>query len=407
MLLVTNKTIDKLKYDLVRDRLIDIDSLNFAQEKAEKNATNLSDELIKEGLISENTLLSFIQEKLHIPYVELSDYEPDVSCLKYVSSDDARKYNIFPLFKIEDVLTLAMSDPIDLFAINNITPDNFSIEPVVCAESAIREAIQKYYDGTISAGDVSWAQRLLSENLSDEVISQIISEIIENAIDENSSAIYFERTNDGMNISFDKKQAGFIPAIFTPRFVYELSSNFAKFSFVDENIPQNTRFDFLYNNKVYSVVAGFLPTMFGARISLIINSPLPEISSELQNKLSLLTESHAFIGIEQGTSCDFIYSVAEYIGETKSVLMVENFAKYSLKNIAQIETGKNTGLYFDEILKQAELQDFEVIFFEKIYTKEQFEKLKLLSKERTIFTISVGNNQRDFDYFIDKHGKIS
>ena len=105
MLLVTNKTIDKLKYDLVRDGLVDLDGLNFAQEKAEKQATNLSEELIKENLLSEKALLRFIQDKLHIPYVDLSDYNPDISCLKYISYDNAQKYNIFPLFNITSLFS--------------------------------------------------------------------------------------------------------------------------------------------------------------------------------------------------------------------------------------------------------------------------------------------------------------
>ena len=409
MLLVSNKTLDKLKYDLVRDGLVELDGLNSAQENAEKKATNLSEELIRQNLLSEKSLLNFIQEKLHIPYVELSDYKPDISCLKYISHEDAQKYNIFPLFKIEDVLTIAMSDPLDLFAINNIfTLENITIEPVVCAENAIREAISKYYDSPMAdSQDVFWTQRLLTENLSDEIISQIISDIIKNAIDEKCSAVYFERTEDGINVCFDKKQSGFIPNILAARFVYELAVNYAKMAFIDESIPQNTRFDFLYDGREYSVVTGFLPTKFGARISLLINNPLPDISSDLRNKMNLILEAPAFIGFASETDDNFIYAVAEYIAQTKSVLMVENIVKYALDNVAQVETGKNTGIYFDEILKHAELQNFEAVFWEKIYTKEQFEKLKLLSKERFVFARAIGNALGEFDFIINGSGKVS
>ena len=409
MLLLTNKTIDKLKYDLVRDGLVDMDGLNFALEKAQKYSTNLSEELINENLISEKKLLNFIQEKLHIPYVELSDYTPDITCLKYVSYENAEKYRIFPLFKIEDVLTIAMSDPLDLFAINNLfLKENVLIEPVVCAEKAVLDAIKKYYnndDGASSAKN--WTQRLINENLNDEIINYTITDMIKNAIDDDCEAIYFERKEEGMNIYFDKKHTGFIPNILATRFVYNLRNVFAHTAFVDENAPQNTKFDFKYKNNTYCILLSFLPTKYGTRISLLINPPLAQLENEIISKLDLLLEAPALIGLSCDIKDNFVYSFAQYAALKKSVLMIENLVKYELDNVIQVETGKNTGIYFDEIIKQIELQNFDVVFFEKIYTQEQFEKLKMFSKEKSIFVTAFGDNIGKFDYFIDKNGKIS
>ena len=53
-----------------------------------------------------------MESKLHIPYVNLEDYSPDTKCFSYIAFADARRYRIIPLFKIEDVLTVAMSDPL-------------------------------------------------------------------------------------------------------------------------------------------------------------------------------------------------------------------------------------------------------------------------------------------------------
>ena len=146
MLLLTNKTIEKLQHDLVRDGLIDLDTLLLVQNDAQNHSTTVADELIKQNIINEKELLRFVEKKLHIPYVELEDYSPDTNCLKYLNIENAQKYNIFPLFKIEDVLTIAMADPLNLFVINNLFElENVNIEAVICSESSIKNAIQYYY----------------------------------------------------------------------------------------------------------------------------------------------------------------------------------------------------------------------------------------------------------------------
>jgi type IV pilus assembly protein PilB len=118
--LLTNKTIEKLKYDLVRDGLINYDDLSKAEETSETMSLNLAQVLIQTNLITEDSLLSFIEAKLHIPYVNLDDYILDKKCLHYITKNDAKKYRIIPLFKIEEVLTIAMADPLDLFFINTL-----------------------------------------------------------------------------------------------------------------------------------------------------------------------------------------------------------------------------------------------------------------------------------------------
>ena len=94
-----------------RDKMFDLiftEIINELVEKAEELANvqsiNIGQALINSGILAEDTLLKFLESKLHIPYVNLEDYEPDTKCFKYVSFADARRYRIIPLFKIEDVL---------------------------------------------------------------------------------------------------------------------------------------------------------------------------------------------------------------------------------------------------------------------------------------------------------------
>ena len=101
--LVTNKTIDKLKYDLVRNNIITFEDIEKAQEMANVQNINLGQVLINTSMISEHDLLKFLEEKLHIPFVDLEDYEIDKKCLGFISYNEAVTYKMLPLFEIEDI----------------------------------------------------------------------------------------------------------------------------------------------------------------------------------------------------------------------------------------------------------------------------------------------------------------
>ena len=99
---VKNKTLDKLKYDLVRENLISFENIEKAEEIAEAQNINFGQVLINSNLITEKELLSFIEQRLHIPYVDLENYTLDPGCIKYIAYNDAIQYKVIPLFKIEN-----------------------------------------------------------------------------------------------------------------------------------------------------------------------------------------------------------------------------------------------------------------------------------------------------------------
>ena len=84
-----NKTIDKLKYDLVRDGLVTYDDIEHAQELAIAQNTNIGQVLINTQMIREDVLMKFLEEKLHTPSVDLENYSIDKKCLDYVTYKDA------------------------------------------------------------------------------------------------------------------------------------------------------------------------------------------------------------------------------------------------------------------------------------------------------------------------------
>ena len=413
MLLLTNKTIEKLKYDLVREKLIDFDVLQVAQKNSEKNSTTLSEELVAAGFITEKELLAFIEERLHIPFVELSDYAPDKNCLQYISVENAKKFNIFPLFRIEDVLTIAMSDPLDLFTINTLFEMNeVSIEPIIASEKAIKAAIEQYYLGVdIDSSVDNWQELLISDNLSDELLRKSITGILDEAIRNSVSQVCFERSSQGVSLFFDKELKANIPLIIVPRFFFELKA-IANLDTENEDVPQNSKFVYSFQNNDYSIYSSIFPAKFLQRISLLINQPIIPLANygiDIK-KLDTIFEQPALIAINykaEIANSTFDYSLAEYLSTKKSVLMVENSSKYQINNIVQVEMNKNVGIYFDEIIKQIDFQNFEVIFWKQVCSKEQLSTLKLLSKNKiVVLSNCFADLKEQADYIINTNGII-
>ena len=202
---VTNKTLEKLKYDLVRAGLVPYEIIEQAEEIAVAQNITIGQVLINSGAITEEAIIKFLESKLHIPSVNLEDYTLDKNCLKYVNFSDARKYKIIPLFKIEDTLTVAMADPLDLFAIDKIVETaECSIEPVISSETSILKKIEEYYKSDVTVGEIftkseregfDWRDELHSEDLSDNHMQKIIRAILKQAIIEQVHELNFQKEN--------------------------------------------------------------------------------------------------------------------------------------------------------------------------------------------------------------------
>lgn len=402
MLLLTNKTIEKLQHDLVRDGLIDLDILISVQNNAQKHSVTLAEELIKQKIMSEEDLLRFIEKKLHIPYVELDNYSPDINCLHYLTTENAQRYNIFPLFKIEDVLTIAMADPLDLFAINNLFElNNITIEPVICSANSIQNAINKYYLNKTSQ-ETKWQDMIIADNISDETIKTVISSIFSDAIKSNTQNIIFENSQNALNICFDKNLVGYVPSILSNRFLFEFK-NFINLNTEIENVAQTTTFIYFIGNTNYSCFIAIFYTQKGFRVSINIHkitNDLKDFNLSVEEIINLCS-TPKLIGLKlQDAKKTLAYTLANVLNNKNSILFIENKSLYDIQNVTQIETNNNTSIYFDEIIKQIEYQNYDIIFWEKIYQKEQLDILKLLSKEKIIIIQTTEDLLEYCDYIL-------
>ena len=131
---------------LVREKRISLQQLRDAQAEQKKNNTTLSYSLAKMGFISDKEITDFLSNKYHVQSVDLSEYDIDADVVKLVPEEVAERHRIIPISRSGSSLIVAMSDPSNLHAIDDIKfLTNYNVEPVVASEAAIMIAIERYY----------------------------------------------------------------------------------------------------------------------------------------------------------------------------------------------------------------------------------------------------------------------
>src|SRR5213079_2952363 len=139
----------KLGEILVRENLISPQHLRQALDYQREHGGRLGYNLVKLGLVSDDTITAVLSRQYGIPSVNLELFDIDDSVLRLIPQEVAEKYSVLPLSRVGATLTLAMVDPTNVFAMDDIKfMTGLNIEPVVVSEAGVQEAIAKYYDST-------------------------------------------------------------------------------------------------------------------------------------------------------------------------------------------------------------------------------------------------------------------
>ncbi len=417
---VTNKTLEKLKYDLVRSGLVPFETIEQAAEIALAQNINIGQVLINIGAITEEAIIKFLESKLHIPSVNLEDYTLDRNCLKFVNFSDARKYKIIPLFKIEDTLTVAMADPLDLFAIDKIVETaECSIEPVIATEASILKKIDEYYKTDITVGEIfteeeregfDWRNELHSEDLSDNHMQKIIRAILKQALIENVHEITFQKEADGLGVNFKKNGEilvkGEIPNVLKASFISRLKT-LAELDPSVSEVPQLGKLCFKVDDIAVIASISTFPTIMGERIFLKIYMPPKKLAeiihSEKQMQIlnNAINESGIILvcGAPLSGKTHVIYSLLLEIAnraKNKNIMTLESLAKYNLDGVNQCELNENINFNMDKASRFIEFQSPDIIYLEGVKTKEIFDYFaSLVYENKTILMEFLANNMEE------------
>lgn len=155
----------KLGQLLIEGGLINEKQLDDALRSQKTTHERLGSVLIKQGVLTEDTITSFLSQQYGVPSINLEDFDIDASICRLIPPKTAKKYEVIPISRIGSTLTVAMVDPSNVFAIDDIKfMTGYNVEPVVAPESAIKAAIGKFYGGSGDGGvSQTPAQMLIEE----------------------------------------------------------------------------------------------------------------------------------------------------------------------------------------------------------------------------------------------------
>src|SRR5436190_5534698 len=137
---------------LLKEKRITPDQLQQALNHQKANGGKLAFNLVKMGFVKDEEITALLSKQYGVPSIALSNFEIDPAVIKLVPSETAQKYQIVPLSRAGATLTIAMTDPTNVFAMDDIRfMTGYNVEPVVASETAVIEAIQRYYPAAAKA----------------------------------------------------------------------------------------------------------------------------------------------------------------------------------------------------------------------------------------------------------------
>ncbi|MGC2390690.1 MAG: ATPase, T2SS/T4P/T4SS family, partial [Candidatus Acidiferrum sp.] len=283
---------------LVKDSLISADQLKQALDYQKKSGGRLGTCLVKLGLVSDDDITAVLSRQYGVPSINLKFYEVDPAVIKLVPQETAVRYQIVPLSRVGSTLTIAMTDPTNVFAMDDIKfMTGFNVEPVVASETAIGEAINKFYGSAESVeeldkvmkdltGDDADALELASEEAEMDLASleaaaeeapiiKLVNLILTDALKRGASDIHVEPYEKEYRVRFridGQLQNVMAPPMKLKDAITSRIKIMSKLDISEKRLPQDGRImiKFLKDGKKKELDfrVSTVPTLFGEKIVL-------------------------------------------------------------------------------------------------------------------------------------------
>src|SRR5712664_439119 len=281
---------------LVKESLITRDQLQKALEFQRANGGTLGNCLTKMGFITDDDITGVLSRQYGVPSINLKYYEIDPNVIKLIPQDTASRYQVIPLSRVGSVLTIAMTDPTNVFAMDDIKfMTGFNVEPVVASESAIGDAIARFYGGSASnheelsnlmkdlvdeenelelAAEESEMDLASLEKAAEEApIIKLVNLILTDSVKRGASDIHIEPYELEMRVRF--RIDGQLATVMTPplRLKDAITSRLkimAKLDIAEKRLPQDGRIMIKYKadgkKKELDFRVSTVPTLYGEKV---------------------------------------------------------------------------------------------------------------------------------------------
>lgn len=381
---------------LFESGLISQEQLQQALTEQNKTKRKLGDVLIAQGFITEQQLIEVLELQLGIPHVSLFKYQIDPAITQIIPESMAKRYQVLPFMKDGSKLTVAMVDPLDYFAIEDLRMSTgFRIEPAISSRDELQRAIAHYYglrdSMSLMMGELPSQDEIEETEITDEAspIVRLVNQMIQQAVHLKASDIHVDPGESDVVIRYridgvlrterhiPKQMQGFMTARL---------KIMAKLNIAERRLPQDGRIKLQFDLKMVDIRVSSLPTMHGEKIVLRLLDlstgvkPIEQLGFDPQNAVwfrEMIEQPYGILLITGPTGSGkttTLYSALNLLNtESSNVITIEDPVEYQLEGVNQVQVNPAIGLTFASGLRSILRQDPNIVMVGEIRDDETAE----------------------------------
>ncbi|NLD50428.1 MAG: Flp pilus assembly complex ATPase component TadA [Clostridiaceae bacterium] len=390
---------------LVEVGLISREQLEEALNTQKMTGKRLGEVLISEGFVTQEDIIQVLEFQLGIPHVVLERYKINQAASLLIPENLARRYELIPISQQNDILTVAMSDPLNVFAIDDVSIySGMEVQPVIASSIEILKAIDKYYGNQHALQaveefkkenessfkiDIDSLDQQINEEVNNAPAVKLVNSIIEQAIRSRASDIHIEpfskfiriRTRiDGEMVESMKTDVGIMNALSTRIKII------SGMNITEKRVPQDGRVTVKVDGKDYDLRTSVLPTVYGEKIVfriadkssfLLSKDQLGFNEDDREKFVRILQNPHGIVLVTgptgSGKSTTLYAALGEINKPNVNIITVEDPVEALIEGVNQVQVNNRAGLTFAAGLRSILRQDPNVIMLGEIRDSETAE----------------------------------
>jgi type IV pilus assembly protein PilB len=389
---------------LLEQEMVTKEQLQECKQLQRSTGRSLPDLLVEKGYISEEDVTITLSDQLGIPHIRIAHYSISKEVLTEVPETLARQYQILPVSVTGDTLTLAMSNPLNIMALDDLRMlTSYEIEPVVAVATELRDAVNKHYGGDkadeafnrlvpdddenasmeeVETRDDGPEDLSLEMGAEDEPVKKLVRLVLYNGLERGCSDVHVEPFEKVMRVRYrvdGTLEEGKAPPKSMQHNIIARFKIIAGCRIDEHRLPQDGRCRMRYNGREIDFRVGFLPTRHGEKIVLRVLDkgnlsldldkmgfePQPieafKVSLKLPHGLMLIT------GPTGSGKTTTLYSALHKLNNPETnVVTVEDPVEYELYGVNQVQVQSTIGFTFANALRQILRQDPDVVMIGEI-----------------------------------------
>ncbi|MDE4541668.1 ATPase, T2SS/T4P/T4SS family [Thermoanaerobacterium sp. R66] len=391
---------------LVEVGLLDENQLNNAIKIQKKTGEKLGKILVKEGYLTEEQIIEALEFQLGIPHIDMKKVFIDANVAKLIPESMAKRHVAIPIKKENDSIFVAMADPLNIFAIDDIKlVTKLDVKPLIASEDGILKAIDRVFGKEeaeravqdfkkeLSHDNAEEDSNLLKDISEDEINNapavRLVNSIIEQAVKNRASDVHIEPTENDLRVRFRiDGELHEAMRVFksTQGPVITRIKIMANMNIAERRIPQDGKIEMNASGKNIDIRVSSLPTIYGEKLVLrildksgyiITKDKLGLNSDDLKLFDNLLRHPNGIILLTGPTGSGKTTTLYAMLNELnkpdKNIITVEDPVEYTLEGLNQVQVNEKTGLTFASALRSILRQDPDIIMIGEIRDRETAE----------------------------------